>query len=425
VEEARCSFTDDCGETGEAIITFFATDECGNTSSTTATFTIEDTIAPIIECDPEPIVLCNDDFGPLTVNWADYNESGAVCDSGTLTIDPNASEGNNGTFESSWSDDGCTETGYYHFTVTDDCGNPATQTCEVIREIDLYDNYETAYAYYDDGNEENGDEAYCFIDDPELDANRWGWTNYFECQGEYEMELYAGAAHCDLDRGTLVGSVTVIYSEEALTVVYNMDAGYVITEAHLFAGCEKYPRNKRDGFTLAPGQYPYNGGEFSAVQNYSIDIQNPERDNSGGIYVIAHAVTAEIVCMCSENEADILDDEYEGNTMTFEGGFDCEDTCAASTSVIADINVQTYPVPFDDKLNVRYNFEYDTNVKIEVYDMKGVRLHDEVDRNYVKNTSSTTTIDMTKFDNQLFFVKVSTNKDSVIKKVVSSSLKKY
>ncbi|MBT8259605.1 MAG: hypothetical protein KJO49_14085, partial [Bacteroidia bacterium] len=62
--------SDDCGETGSALVEFTAMDECGNLIKTTATFTIEDTLAPTftvpaditIECDQDPsdLVLTGD-----------------------------------------------------------------------------------------------------------------------------------------------------------------------------------------------------------------------------------------------------------------------------------------------------------------------------------------------------------------------------
>jgi len=43
--------SDDCGETGSALVTFTATDDCGLSSTTQATFTIEDTTNPVIVWD--------------------------------------------------------------------------------------------------------------------------------------------------------------------------------------------------------------------------------------------------------------------------------------------------------------------------------------------------------------------------------------
>ncbi len=124
--------------------------------------------------------------------------------------------------------------------------------------------YETAYA--------KGDDAVCFI--PYF--NNWGWTNPIE-PGEYTWDLWAGAAQCDTDKGTLVGSVTVVYNDDGyVTVEYDMDAAYVLDETHVYAGYDMFPqvqRGPRTVDTVAPGQY-YNDSPFDGSQ----------------VYVIAHAV---------------------------------------------------------------------------------------------------------------------------------------
>ena len=49
--------SDDCGETGSALVTFTATDDCGNSVDTQATFTIEDTTDPTIDAEAEDMTV--------------------------------------------------------------------------------------------------------------------------------------------------------------------------------------------------------------------------------------------------------------------------------------------------------------------------------------------------------------------------------
>ena len=56
--------SDDCGETGSALVTFTATDDCGHTVTTSATFTIEDTIPPAITCPADAKINCGGDDSP-------------------------------------------------------------------------------------------------------------------------------------------------------------------------------------------------------------------------------------------------------------------------------------------------------------------------------------------------------------------------
>ncbi len=105
----------------------------------------------------------------------------------------------------------------------------------------------------------------------------WGWTNIIE-PGTYEWPLWAGAGQCDTSKGTLVGTVTVVYDADTfvVTVTFNVDAPYILDETHVYAGTTMFPQMQqgRRGMvdTVAPGQYYI------------------EDDLSGEIYVIAHAV---------------------------------------------------------------------------------------------------------------------------------------
>lgn len=102
--------------------------------------------------------------------------------------------------------------------------------------------------------------------------NNWGWTNKIS-SGTYTWELWAGAGQCDIGKGTLVGSVEVVY-DGYVTVEFNLNDSYLLGSTAVYAGKEKFPtigggRNRR--ITTAPGQYT-NDGPFS-----------------GDIWVIVHA----------------------------------------------------------------------------------------------------------------------------------------
>ena len=131
---------------------------------------------------------------------------------------------------------------------------------------------ETAYAY--------GDEvAHCFLDIPQVKSNNWGWSNGPIGEESYSWDIYAGAGKCDIEKGTLVGTLDVDYVGGTATITYNIDADYTLEETHLYVGWEILPRDKKDRFTTAPGQFPYSG-----ETSYTID------GLSGGIYVVAHSV---------------------------------------------------------------------------------------------------------------------------------------
>lgn len=136
---------------------------------------------------------------------------------------------------------------------TPNCNEPPAET-----------HSETAYAY-------GGDSAKCFS---EYGFKRWGWTNGEYAEGDYTLDLYAGAGQCDITKGTLVGNVTVNYHGGVATVKYNVNAPYTLGETHLYVGNNPlYPK------AVAPGQSPFTGGGA----NYQVT------GLSGSIYVIAHA----------------------------------------------------------------------------------------------------------------------------------------
>ncbi|KAL6044119.1 AAA ATPase containing von Willebrand factor type A (VWA) domain protein [Balamuthia mandrillaris] len=136
---------------------------------------------------------------------------------------------------------------------------------------------ETAFAYLPDS-----DLATCFL---ELGFSRWGWTNGPLTQGNsYTMDLYAGAAQCDRDRGENVGTVTVVHAGDVVTVTFVLDAPYSFAETpQVYIGDQPIPEGNGGNPTVAPGQYPYRGEEVVVT------------GVSGAIYVIAHATVAGVM----------------------------------------------------------------------------------------------------------------------------------
>ena len=121
---------------------------------------------------------------------------------------------------------------------------------------------ETAYA-----RGENG--ATCF---DQYEFDRWGWTIGPISEGDYTYDVYAAAGQCDISKGTLVGTVNVSYAGGEISVEYNIDSAYSISEEHTYAGAGPIPVDGDGKPTVAPGQYYI------------------EDNLSGEIYVILHTV---------------------------------------------------------------------------------------------------------------------------------------
>lgn len=131
-------------------------------------------------------------------------------------------------------------------------------------EVEIEYVYETAFAF-------GGDQDDCFLNNG---FSRWGWSNGPIGPGSYTWPLYAGAAQCDLSKGILVGSVTVVYDGPSgnVTATFNVDGPFILDETHVYAGYGMFPL-LRGKPTVAPGQYR---------------IQGPF--DGSPIFVIAHAV---------------------------------------------------------------------------------------------------------------------------------------
>jgi hypothetical protein len=92
--------------------------------------------------------------------------------------------------------------------------------------------------------------ATCFLDMPVCynDKNtnnnnsRWGWRNKLNETGSGTYDIYAGAAHCDLNRGHDVGDLTVGCSQPGgmanVSLTLHQPPGLGI-ESHFFVGCRE------------------------------------------------------------------------------------------------------------------------------------------------------------------------------------------
>ncbi|MFC4723620.1 T9SS type A sorting domain-containing protein, partial [Geojedonia litorea] len=304
----------------------------------------------------------------------------------------------------------------FKYTVAANGDCPASDTMVTVTVQDCIVDCGTAFGVFiDDAGTVDSGASRCFRQDG---FSRWGWTNFISGFGTYTLELYQGAGKCDLGKGTFVGIVTVSYTQIGATdqgyvnVEYDMEPGYGIDEAHLYIGCELYPKHNGKK-TVAPGQYTFVADGLGHIDKWSTETD--EITVTGGFYIIAHAVA------CGE---DIPEGSYipgspfeEGN---FNGGVDPQ--CKVEVSDFGRVaDFTAYPNPFENEINVKYLFEYETDVKIEVFDVKGTLVRASLDRNYVKGSVGRTTIDLSKADNQMYFVRLTTNEGTVVKKIVSSS----
>jgi len=301
--------------------TFTAIDACGNSASKSVTVTWkEDTTGPELQgeltnlqfvCDQD-VVLPNPQFtdncgGAITVTYA-INGSAVTAQQLAAYVFP---QGN-------------TQVCY---KAVDECGNP-TEFCIIITVAPCEETCETAFG--------KGATASCFIPD----FSRWGWTNVIT-PGSYSFELWAAAGQCDTNKGTLVGSVDVVYANGHVTVTYNVIPPYRLDATHTYVGTTKYPQVKKGRTTtstVAPGSYYY-AGPF----------------NGGPVYVIAHAV------VCGQFGTPVV-----------------EESVVEKSAVIERLDnaseLRVYPNPFNSRVAFEFVSDKNANARLEIYNNVGQRI---------------------------------------------------
>lgn len=125
---------------------------------------------------------------------------------------------------------------------------------------------------------------------------------------------------------------------------------------------------------------------------------------------------------CPDSDGDGVCDDDDicpiGDDNIDNNGNGIPDACEG-IGEINPVDIDVYPVPFNDKINIRYEFNYDTKVKIELFDMKGVQLMDVENINYIKGTIGNTRLNLSKVSNQLLVVRLTTSQGMFTKKIIS------
>lgn len=86
----------------------------------------------------------------------------------------------------------------------------------------------------------------------------------------------------------------------------------------------------------------------------------------------------------------------------------------------ANSGFDAYPVPFKDQLTIKYKFDYVSDVKIEVFNSRGTLVLTKNDTNVYLNKEIALDLKLNRGKEQMYVVKVTTNRGSTSKKVMSS-----
>lgn len=109
-----------------------------------------------------------------------------------------------------------------------------------------------------------------------LTDSRWGWE-LGPVSESFSTPIYAGAGQNDLEKGTVVGLLVVVYDGSNLTVTYEMVDGWCLETTHLYVG-----DNHVD--TISPGLYGNLHEDLGCVAQDTYEMTV-----SGELYLVAHA----------------------------------------------------------------------------------------------------------------------------------------
>ncbi|MCK0110524.1 T9SS type A sorting domain-containing protein, partial [Flavobacteriaceae bacterium S0825] len=113
------------------------------------------------------------------------------------------------------------------------------------------------------------------------------------------------------------------------------------------------------------------------------------------------------------------DDSSRTNGLSPADVFD-QGSSSANEGDEVSLDFQAYPVPFNQDVTVKYMFEFDTNVTVEVYDTRGLLVMSKTAA-YSAGTDATMPLSINGAD-QMYYVKLITNKGTVTKKILASKL---
>lgn len=91
-----------------------------------------------------------------------------------------------------------------------------------------------------------------------------------------------------------------------------------------------------------------------------------------------------------------------------------------TNKVTTKSSFEAFPVPIKDQLTIKYNFDYVSDVKIEVFNAQGILVLSKKDTNSYLNKEITLDLNASKMKEQVYIVKLTTDRESSSKKVISS-----
>ena len=135
-------------------------------------------------------------------------------------------------------------------------------------------------------------------------------------------------------------------------------------------------------------------------------------------------VNALSTCNCPQSLIDALNvannNEYDVNGNNICSPLGRLVAKAAIEDKVATTNFDAYPVPFKDKITIKCQFDFETDMKIEIINILGMTLFTQTESNVYLGKEINLDLNANITKEQIYFIKVTTNRGSSMKKVISS-----
>ncbi|MFV5691198.1 T9SS type A sorting domain-containing protein [Flavobacterium sp. LT1R49] len=379
--------------------TWTATDDCGNTATCSRTIAVQDTIAPVIICSGPKTIECNAEFN--------FDEPTATDNCSTLTVITVGTVVNaDGSQTRTWKavdacgneSTSCSQTisvtpCAHIFPTQTTCCNFTTGTaiglnnvCTTVSNKTVTNAVPGVFFYYSNVTAPAANFTIVVKQTNDGDLNK-----LFSIQNSNQVRLFTSSCESVTFTGSIING--------------GKDASYVVSGAT--PGATYIISVKYEVKSIIDAVY--SGADLVSKYTFASFINNSLTAAAGS------TGTIDAVAGCSDN-------------TPLPGNCTLPTTIAPSTinkaptieAKIESVGFDAYPVPFKDQLTIRYKFDYVSDVKIEVFNAQGILVLSKTDAHGYLNKEIALSLKANKGQEQVYVVKVTTDRGSSTKKVISS-----
>ncbi|MEW4925681.1 T9SS type A sorting domain-containing protein, partial [Algibacter sp. 2305UL17-15] len=173
----------------------------------------------------------------------------------------------------------------------------------------------------------------------------------------------------------------------------------------------------------APYTYEWSNGETTAIATSLGVGENTVivTDANGAkafCSIIVEANTNDLDCDGVTADVD-CDDNDPDNTVSKLDDPSCDGSLGVDdyTNNIGEFIV--YPVPFKEHINLKYTINYNTDIKIQIFDVRGALINSYEKKNYTRGVEEIIEINLSHIEVSMLFVNLITDKETLTRRIVA------